>query len=69
MRIRFLCDVPYKKTTYRRGVVYNVDGHRGLLWIQEGRACFPTENRVKLPRENRLRFDGLHGADMRGLYK
>jgi len=64
MKVRLLYDIQVGRIEYKKGIV-NVDKERALSWIREGRACFPTENRVKLPRENRVRFDGLHGAGMK----
>ena len=52
MKVRLLYDIELGRMKYKKGIV-NVDSARGLLWIREGRACFPTENRIKLPEENR----------------
>lgn len=55
MRIRVLYDVydEITDTTYKKGTIVKIDRQQALRWIREGRACFPTENRIKLPRENR----------------
>ena len=51
MRIRVLYDID--GTPYKRGQIIKVDRQKALYWIQEGLACLPTENRIKLPKENR----------------
>ena len=53
MRIRVLYDCFWNGSTYKRGTIIKVERDEALYLIQEGLACFPTENPVKLPREMR----------------